>query len=65
MKEFTYEDFDKILELFKTDKSFTDIKYTDDGMVILSGKDLGWIMMNATEFDRILDEKIREWLTKL
>ena len=62
MNEYTYVDFDEVLKLFRTSKGFTTIEYTKDGMVILSGKDYGWMMMNANEFDKIMEEKVMEYL---
>jgi len=61
--EFTQADFDEVLRLSKTDKDFYNIQYTKDGMVIVSGKTIGWFTMNAKEFDEMMDSAIKKYLS--
>ncbi len=68
MKEtYSLEDFDKVTSLLKQKqgKGFTDFKYTGNGMIVIWGEDFGWAMMNADEFNKMLDGKIKEFLKTL
>ena len=65
MNEITPSEFDEFLELLKNDKCFVDVTYTNDGMVIISGKGFGWAMMRADEYEKSFEKALKEYLKKL